>query len=165
WRSGCPRRCSRRRRSSRRSAARCARPSRRLDRVAGLLVGPQFLSRHADRLAALSRETGASLEPIALPADPAARLGPAQLEQIELAYFSGDVHPIHSAAFFAAAFSAHKLRWVHCFNAGTDHPVFARLLERGIRLTNSPGASAVPIAHNAIAGLLALARRLPQFAA
>src|SRR5262249_36000416 len=111
------------------------------------------------------RETGSSLEPIALPADPALRLEPAAVERIELAYFSGDVHPSYSPAFFAAAFSAPKLRWVHCFNAGTDHPVVARLLDRGIHLTNSPGASAVPIAHSAIAGLLALARRLPRFAA
>src|SRR5262249_5334445 len=76
-----------------------------------------------------------------------------------------DIHPTWSASFFAAAFSADKLRWVHCFNAGTDHPIFARLLERGVRLTNSPGASAVPIAHSAIAALLALARRLPRFGA
>src|SRR5262249_61861114 len=76
-----------------------------------------------------------------------------------------DIHPTWSASFFAAAFSADKLRWVHCFNAGTDHPIFARLLERGVRLTNSLGASAVPIAHSAIAALLALARRLPRFGA
>jgi phosphoglycerate dehydrogenase-like enzyme len=133
--------------------------------VAGLLIGPEFSHRYAERLAALTRETGAAIEPIALPVDPAARLDPGDIERIELAYFSGDVHPNYSAAFFSAAFSAQKLRWTHCFNAGTDHPVFARLLERGVRLTNSPGASAVPIAHSAIAGLLALARQLPRFGA
>ena len=132
--------------------------------MAGLLVGPEFLRGHVERIAALARETGFALEPIALPADPAARLDRAEALRIELAYFSGDVHPVHSGAFFAAAFAAEKLRWMHCFNAGTDHPIFARMLERGVRLTNSPGASAVPIAHSAIAGLLALARRLPLFA-
>ena len=131
----------------------------------GLLVGPEFLRRYGERVAAIAGETGAGLEPIPLPADPAARLAPDQALRVELAYFSGDIHPAHSAAFFSAAFSAEKLRWVHCFNAGTDHPIFARLLERGICLTNSPGASALPIAHSAIAGLLALARRLPLFAA
>ena len=35
-------------------------------------------------------------------------------ERIELAYFSGDVHPTWSGAFFAAAFAAEKLRWMHC---------------------------------------------------
>ncbi len=133
--------------------------------MAGLLVGPEFLRGYAERIAALVRETGAELEPIALPADPDARLDRAATLRIELAYFSGDVYPAHSAAFFSAAFSAEKLRWMHCFNAGIDHPVFARLLERGVRLTNSPGASAVPIAHSAIAGVLALARRLPLFGA
>jgi len=133
--------------------------------LAGLLVGPEFLRRYGERIAELTRETGAPLEPIPLPADPAARLAPDQALRVELAYFSGDVHPAHSGAFFAAAFSAEKLRWVHCFNAGTDHPIFARLLERGVCLTNSPGASAVPIAHSAIAGLLALARQLPLFGA
>ena len=131
--------------------------------MAGLLVGPEFLRRHGERIAALARETGAALEPIPLPEDPAARLAPDQALRVELAYFSGDVHPAYSPAFFSAAFSSEKLRWVHCFNAGTDHPIFARLRERGVCLTNSPGASAVPIAHNAIAGLLALARRLPLF--
>ncbi len=133
--------------------------------MAGLLVGPGFLRGYATRVASLARETGAELEPIALPEDPAARLDRGEVERIELAYFSGDVYPVHSAAFFAAALSADKLRWMHCFNAGTDHPIFARLLERGVRLTNSPGASAVPIAHSAIAGLLALARGLPRFGA
>jgi phosphoglycerate dehydrogenase-like enzyme len=133
--------------------------------LAGLLVGPEFLRRYGERIAELTCETGAPLEPIPLPADPAARLAPDQALRVELAYFSGDIHPAHSGAFFAAAFSAEKLRWVHCFNAGTDHPIFARLLERGVCLTNSPGASAVPIAHSAIAGLLALARRLPLFGA
>jgi phosphoglycerate dehydrogenase-like enzyme len=131
--------------------------------LAGLLVGPEFLRDYADRVTALAREAGASIEPIALPADPAARLDRAEVLRIELAYFSGDVYPAHSGAFFAAAFSAEKLHWMHCFNAGTDHPIFARLLERGVQLTNSPGASAVPIAHSAIAGLLALARGLPLF--
>jgi hypothetical protein len=94
--------------------------------LAGLLVGPEFLRRYGERIAALARETGAPLEPIALPADPAARLAPDQVLRVELAYFSGDIHPAHSGAFFSAAFSAEKLRWVHCFNAGTDHPIFAR---------------------------------------
>ncbi len=133
--------------------------------MTGLLVGSGFLRRYAERLEGVTRATGVELEPIALPAEPAARLDPRDAARIEIAYFSGDVHPEHSAAFFAAALAAEKLRWMHCFNAGTDHPIFARLLERGVCLTNSPGASAVPIAHSAIAGMLALARRLPGFTA
>jgi phosphoglycerate dehydrogenase-like enzyme len=132
--------------------------------MAGLLVGPEFLRQYRERLDALIRDAAADLVAIPLPDDPAARLAPAQLDEVVLAYFSGDIHPAHSGAFFSAAFNAPKLRWVHCFNAGTDHPIFAQLRARGVHLTNSPGASAVPIAQTAIAGLLALARALPRYA-
>lgn len=128
-------------------------------------MGREFLRGYGERLASLARDTGAAIEPIPLPEDPAARLAPSESARVEIAYFSGDIHPTYSGAFFSAAFGAEHLRWVHCFNAGTDHPIFARLIERGVCLTNSPGASAEPIAHTAIAGLLALARRLPRFAA
>jgi len=57
-----------------------------------------------------------------------------------------------------------KLRWVHLAFAGIDHPRFGSLLDRGVRLSNSPGAAAEPIAHTAMAGLLSLARRFPYFA-
>ena len=132
--------------------------------MTGLLVGREFLRGYAERIAAIARESGAAIESIPLPEDPAARLAESDRARVEIAYFSGDIHPMYSGAFFAAAFGAESLRWVHCFNAGTDHPVFARLVERGVCLTNSPGASAVPIAHTAIAGLLALARGLPRLA-
>jgi phosphoglycerate dehydrogenase-like enzyme len=131
--------------------------------LTALLVGREFLRGYRERIAAVARETGTAIEAIALPEDPAARIAPSECARIEIAYFSGDIHPAYSGAFFSAAFGADKLRWVHCFNAGTDHPIFARLIERGVCLTNSPGATAVPIAHTAIAGLLALARRLPRF--
>jgi phosphoglycerate dehydrogenase-like enzyme len=55
---------------------------------------------------------------------------------------------------------APDLRWLHSFAAGVDHPWFQSLLARGIRLTNSPGASAVPIAHTVMLYLLALSRDL-----
>ena len=133
--------------------------------MTGLLVGRDFLRGYGERIASLARETRAALDPIPLPEDPAARISASESARVEIAYFSGDVHPTYSGAFFSAAFGAERLRWVHCFNAGTDHPVFGRLLERGVCLTNSPGASATPIAHTAIAGLLSLARGLPLFGA
>ena len=60
---------------------------------------------------------------------------------------------------------APNLRWAHLGWAGTDNPRFAAMLARGVRLSNSPGAAAEPIAHSVMAGLLALARRFPHFAA
>ena len=56
-----------------------------------------------------------------------------------------------------------NLRWVHLGFAGIDNPRFGAMLDRGVRLSNSPGAAAEPIAHTAMAGLLSLARRLPYY--
>jgi phosphoglycerate dehydrogenase-like enzyme len=130
----------------------------------GLLLGPDFAARYAERLARVERDAGIALERIVLSADPAARLPADAVARVEIAYFSGDVFPARSPAFFAAALGAAKLRWLHVFNAGVDHPIFARFVDRGVLLTASPGSNAVPIAHSAIAGLLALARRFPAFA-
>src|SRR5258707_179125 len=47
----------------------------------GLLVGPEFLRSHRARIDALIRETGADLEPVALPNDPAARLAARDLAE------------------------------------------------------------------------------------
>lgn len=130
----------------------------------GLLLGPVFARRYEERLLRVERETGVSFERIVLPEDPEKRLPADAVARVELAYFSGDVYPDLSPAFFAAALGAPGLRWLHCFNAGLDHPIFARIAERGVVLSSSPGSNAVPIAQTAIAGLLALARRLPLFA-
>lgn len=130
----------------------------------GLLLGPDFARAYGGRIDAVESETGASFERILLPEDPAARLPPDDVARIELAYFSADVYPERSPGFFAATLGAPKLRWLHVFNVGVDHPVFGRFPERGVTLTSSPGATAVPIAQSAVAGLLSLARRFPLFA-
>ncbi len=132
--------------------------------VAGLLTGAGFASQYGARVKAIAQESGREIELITLPSDPSARLSAEETAAVELAFFSGDVYPDSSPAFFAAAFAAENLRWVHCFNAGTDHPVFGRLRDGGVVLTHSPGSNAIPIAQTAIAGLLALARRMPVFA-
>jgi phosphoglycerate dehydrogenase-like enzyme len=132
--------------------------------VTTLLLGPDFERRHGERLRALEAEEGVSLERVRVPRDPEARVPASDVARVEVAYFSGDVFPERSPAFFAAALGAPKLRWLHLFNAGVDHPIFSRFLERGVALTASPGANAVPIAQSAIAGLLALARGFPAFA-
>jgi phosphoglycerate dehydrogenase-like enzyme len=127
----------------------------------GILLSQRFLERYGDGVDRVERETGLRLERIVLPADPAARIDEGARGRVELAYFSTDLFPDGARGFFAAVQGAPNLRWVHVFNAGTDHPVFQRLLERGIRLSASAGASAEPIAQTAIAALLWLARGFP----
>ncbi len=128
-----------------------------------LLLSRFFSERYDARIEAIEKETGRRFERVHLPEDPQARLAPEECAKLELAYFSGDVFPAGSRALFAACHSAPRLRWLHVFNAGTDHEVFSRLFERGVTLTNSSGTSAVPIAQTAVAGLLMLARGFPHW--
>jgi phosphoglycerate dehydrogenase-like enzyme len=80
---------------------------------------------------------------------------------VEAAFFSDDLFPERTRAFARALHAAKELRWLHIFPAGVDHPWFQSFLARGVRLTTSSGASAVPIAHTVMLYLLALSRDLP----
>ena len=53
------------------------------------------------------------------------------------------------------------LAWVHTHSAGADRPIYAELRARCVTVTTSSGANAQVVAHTALAGLLALARRFP----
>ncbi len=57
------------------------------------------------------------------------------------------------------------LRWVHIHSAGADRDIYVELRARGVTVTTSSGANAEVVAQTALAGLLALARRLPQLMA
>ncbi len=82
---------------------------------------------------------------------------------IEVVNFSGDLFPERTQAFIRAAVSSKRLGWFHTFSAGVDNPFFRGLLDRGIRLTTSAGAHAVPIAQTVMLYLLALSRDLPAW--
>jgi phosphoglycerate dehydrogenase-like enzyme len=79
---------------------------------------------------------------------------------VEVAFFSGDLYPERTRDLARALHSAPRLRWLHSFAAGVDHPWFQGFLARGVRLTSSSGASAVPIAHTVMLYVLALSRDL-----
>ena len=118
----------------------------------------------ADFVAAARRD-GIELELLVLPMDPEARIDDAVAARAEAAYFSGDVFPGFSRQFFSATRKASGLKWLQVFNAGVDHPVFASILERGVRLTTAAGSTAAPIAQTAIAAMLYLARNFPRWIA
>lgn len=120
---------------------------------------------HAAQGGEIARRAPPGLEVLVLPPDPAARLPDTECSRIEIAFFSTDVFPDFSRQFYSALRKAPRLKWLHVFNVGVDHPIFAEMLERGVRLTNSAGSTAEPIAHTAIMGLLALARGFPRWLA
>jgi phosphoglycerate dehydrogenase-like enzyme len=83
--------------------------------------------------------------------------------RVEVAFFSGDLFPERTRALARALHQAPALRWFHSFAAGVDHPWFQGLIARGVRLTTSSGASAVPIAQTVMLYVLALSRDLPAW--
>jgi lactate dehydrogenase-like 2-hydroxyacid dehydrogenase len=87
------------------------------------------------------------------------------LERVEIAFLPSDPGGPRDVGrhFFGAALRAPKLRWMQLPFSGLDAPVFGRLARRGVKLTNAPEANAEPVAHTAIAGLLALARGFPRW--
>lgn len=125
---------------------------------AGILAGRGFVEQFGDDLRAAAGRAGLSLRPVLLPDDPGARLTSEDLAGVKIAFFSGDIFPDHSRALFSAVQQAEDLQWFHTFTAGTDHPVFQRLLGRGVRMSNSAGSTAEPIAHSVVGGILLLSR-------
>ncbi len=133
--------------------------------MTGIIVSHQFNARYGKDFAAAANKAGVELELLVLPADPEARIAETDAARAEAAYFSIDVFPQFGKQFFSATRKAVGLKWMQVFNAGVDHPVFATVLERGVRLTTSSGTAAEPIAQTAIAGMLMLARNYPHWLA
>jgi phosphoglycerate dehydrogenase-like enzyme len=128
-----------------------------------LLLSHRLATDNGTDIARRSESCGYPVEIVALPRERDARLPEAVCETIETAFFSGDVFPDYSRQFFSAVRKAPKLAWLHVFNVGVDHPIYAEMLARGVRLTTSAGSATEPIAHTAIAGLLMLARNFPRW--
>lgn len=69
-----------------------------------------------------------------------------------------------TARYYDALLSAPELQWVHVHSAGADRDIYQQLHARGVAITTSQGATDAVVAQTAIAGVLALARRLPLLA-
>lgn len=129
--------------------------------MTGILVSERFPAQAATRMEVYAQAANRSIHWIHLPVDPEARLAQDEIARIEVALYSIDILDTRARSFFSAVRKAPTLRWLHTFNAGVDHPIFAEMIGRGIRLTTSAGTTAVPIAQTAITGLLMLARGFP----
>lgn len=80
------------------------------------------------------------------------------LDNVEIAFFSGDLYPDRGRSFFLPLLKAPQLRWMHTYSAGVDHPIFASFREAGVDLTTSSGAASSPIAQTVMMYLLMLSR-------
>ena len=129
--------------------------------MTGILVSQPFMDRYAGELQAKATAAGLALEPLILSNEIGAKLDEALLPRIELAFNSSDLYRGNARGFYEAAVKATNLRWLHLFGVGIDPANHGPLLARGVRVTNSVGVNAEPIAQTAITGLLMLSRGFP----
>lgn len=87
-------------------------------------------------------------------------LAPEIVSSIDVAFYSSDLWPERSRGIALSIIQANNLKWLHTFSAGVDNPFFKQLGERGVRLSNSSGATASPIAQTALLYMLALSRNV-----
>lgn len=91
----------------------------------------------------------------------------------EIAWLTRDVYTTsiverwspQTQRFFDCCLSSPELKLLHLFSSGTDFKVIDELLARGVAVTSSVGASGVPLAHTAIAGMMAISRGFLRFIA
>ncbi len=76
---------------------------------------------------------------------------------------SKSVHGPELESFLEALRACPRLRWLQVPSAGMDRPFYAEFRDRGVRLTSAAGANASAVAQSALAGILALARGVPQW--
>lgn len=94
-------------------------------------------------------------------------------DNVDIAFISRDVtggstkHVVTESlqAFYESLRASSGLQWVHVHSAGADRPIFPELKARGVAVTTSAGSNAGPVAQNALAGLLSLARQFPRLMA
>jgi len=125
-----------------------------------LLLSPTVAAEHGDRIRRIAEESGVALQCVVAPGTPEDR------ERIVAAFFSRDLYEGSSLRvpgalsdnFFAVVDSAPNLRWLHVCSSGLDLPQYQPSIARGVRVTPSSGATAVPIAQTVVAAVLAQSR-------
>lgn len=86
-----------------------------------------------------------------------------QVANVRSACFSDDCWPDRTLGIMRSALAAPNLKWLHTFSTGVDSPIFRTFVERGVRLTNSAGTAASPIAQTVMMYMLAHSRDFKGF--
>ena len=119
-----------------------------------LLVSDNVWARHGDAIRSISP----GITPIIYEGDEV--LPDEVISTVNTVFFSSDLWPDRSRGFVLSVMKATSLKWMHTFSAGVDSPFFVQLMERGVRLTNSSGVTASPIAQTTVLYMLALSRNV-----
>jgi phosphoglycerate dehydrogenase-like enzyme len=100
-----------------------------------------------------------------LPVTPVVLDGEGEIEGIEVAWASNDMYQHgHGRRFFGAATHSPTLKWLQVANAGTDDPVFGRLMANGVTLTTSH-VTGPPIAEYTLRAVLDWFQRADEWRA
>jgi len=130
-----------------------------------VLVSAHIKDREGEAIAALAAANGGEITLVAAAPD----LGPQELDGIDAAFFSRDIHAMpgrppsndDTRIFFRLLDACPNLKWLHIFSAGSDGKAYRKLQARGVAVSTSPAASGTAVATSALAGILALNKRLP----
>jgi D-2-hydroxyacid dehydrogenase (NADP+) len=129
-----------------------------------VLIPREVLAQLGDVLQAMADEAG----------QPLRFLSDAQLEragavqEVAAAFFTRDVYQGSTRStlseraqrFFEVLLDSQRLEWLHVFSSGADRSQYKLLQAAGARITTSAGANAQSVATLALAGMLALNKKL-----
>jgi D-2-hydroxyacid dehydrogenase (NADP+) len=108
--------------------------------------------------------TAADIEPLIVTPDKVPDLKGAEVGFVTRDMYLGGTRSKPAPAFIRfidILRGAPDLKWLHTYTAGADHRFYVELMAQGLRVATSAGANSDVVAHSALSGLLALARRLP----
>ena len=134
-----------------------------------LLISDRVVTEYTPRVQDILARAPRQLE--ILPFTRALQVTPDQLASIEAGYYSRDVwegtekSTLSPAAhaFWSIAERAPNLKWLAVYSAGSDQQRYYDAMKRGVRLTTGAGAQSESVGLAAVAGMLALARRMPHW--
>lgn len=134
-----------------------------------LLISQKVVTEFTPRLKEILGSAPRAMEILPFTRD--LKVSDAEAGDIEAAYYSRDVwegtekstlSPA-AQAFWGVLERAPNLKWLAVYSAGTDQARYQTAMRRGIRLTTSAGAQSEAVGLAAVAGLLALARKVPYW--
>lgn len=129
-------------------------------------VSRQFVEGFGDELKTVAESAGTSVELLAVPEAPGARLSQMDCDRITCTYVDRDIRfneQLYSA-YGEALVASRSCKWIHLTSSGvTPAPYISAIDRNGGVITSSTGSNAEPVAQTGFTGLLMLARGFPGY--